>query len=40
MLFYALDAHKGGVDGEELKKILIENDFRDVNDISARVRFL
>lgn len=39
MLFYALDQKQDGVvGGQQLKKILVENDFRDVNDIAARVK--
>lgn len=38
MLFFALGTEKEGVGkGQELKNILAENDFRDVDDVSARV---
>ena len=38
MLFFALDKqNEGALEGKELKKILVENDFRDVDDISSRV---
>ena len=38
MLFFALDAkNDGAIQGQQLKKILVQNDFRDVNDISSRL---
>lgn len=38
MLFYALDVkNDGAIKGQELKNILVENDFRDANDIASRL---
>jgi hypothetical protein len=38
MLFQAIDTSKdGNIDYEEFRKMMLENDFRDVNDIANRV---